>query len=100
MFQAQKMHPYQYYGASILNGDITTLYNVPNIHDTQITMEILKILGCKVNKKSSKIVIDSKNMKSHEIPENLMREMRSSVVLAGAIIGRFKKAVLSYPRRM
>ena len=26
-----------------------------------------------------------------------MREMRSSVVMAGAIIGRFKNAVFSYP---
>lgn len=83
--------------ASILNGNVTRLYNVPNIHDTQITLEILKILGCKVTKKSDRIVIDSKNMNKTEIPEDLMRQMRSSVVIAGAIIGRFKKATLSYP---
>ncbi len=83
--------------ASILNGNITKLYNVPNIHDTQITLEILKILGCKVSKKSDKIIIDSRNMNKTEIPEELMRQMRSSVVIAGAIIGRFKKATLSYP---
>ncbi len=83
--------------ASILNSNVTRLYNVPNIHDTQITLEILKILGCKITKKSDKIIIDSKNMKKTEIPEELMRQMRSSVVLAGAIIGRFKKAKISYP---
>ncbi len=86
--------------ASILNGNVTRLYNVPNIHDTQITLEILKILGCKVSKKSDKIIIDSSRMDKTEIPEELMRQMRSSVVIAGAIIGRFKKATLSYPRRM
>lgn len=32
-----------------------------------------------------------------EIPDDLMRKMRSSVMLAGAIIGRHKKAVFSYP---
>ena len=29
--------------ATILNGGINKLYNVPNIHDTQITLKILKI---------------------------------------------------------
>lgn len=83
--------------ASILNGGITKLYNVPNIHDTQITLKILKILGCKVDKKNGKIVIDSSKMDNYEIPDDLMRQMRSSVVLAGAILGRFRNAVFSYP---
>mgnify|MGYP002508950040 CR=1 FL=1 len=42
--------------ASILNKGVTKLYNVPNIHDTQITLKILKILGCKVDKKNGKIM--------------------------------------------
>ena len=83
--------------ASILNGGVTKLYNVPNIHDTEITLKILKILGCKVDKKNGKIVIDSRKMNNYEIPDDLMRQMRSSVVLAGAILGRFKKAIFSYP---
>ena len=81
--------------ASILSGKITKLYNVPNIHDTQITLKILEILGCKIYKRNGKIVIDSSNMEEHKIPDDLMRQMRSSVVLAGAILGRFKKA--TYP---
>ena len=36
--------------ATILNPNITKLYNIPNIHDTQITLEILKYLGCKLKK--------------------------------------------------
>ena len=83
--------------ASILNGGVSKLYNVPNIHDTKTTLEILKILGCKVDRKNGKIIIDSSNMNSHEIPDNLMRQLRSSVVLAGAIISRFKNAKFSYP---
>lgn len=83
--------------ACILNGKTTKLYNVPNIHDIQITLKILKILGCKVKKSNDKIVIDSSNIVSHEIPYLLMRQMRSSVIMAGAIIGRFKNAVFSYP---
>lgn len=83
--------------ASILNGGISKLYNVPNIHDTQITLKILKILGCKVDKKNGKIVIDSSRMNNHEIPEDLMRQMRSSVVLAGALLARFKNVIFTYP---
>lgn len=83
--------------ASILNGGKTTLYNVPNIHDTQITLKILKKLGCKIKKNKEKIEINSMYITQNEISENLMREMRSTVILAGALIGRFKEATFSYP---
>lgn len=83
--------------ACILNGKQSKLYNVPNIHDIQITLKILKLLGCKVKRVSDKIIVDSSNITSHEIPYLLMRQMRSSVIMAGAIIGRFKNAVFSYP---
>ena len=82
---------------TILNGKISKLYNVPNINDTQITLKILKFLGCKVKKQRDKIVIDTKLMNKTEIPENLMRQMRSTVVMAGAILGRFKEVTFSYP---
>ena len=82
---------------SILNGNISKLYNVPNIHDTQITLKILKLLGCKVKKDGNKVEINSKFMTKKEIPEDLMRQMRSTVIMAGAIIGRFKEAIFSYP---
>jgi UDP-N-acetylglucosamine 1-carboxyvinyltransferase len=83
--------------ASILNAGITTLYNVPNIKDTQMMFEILDKIGGKVTKKNNKIIIDTSKIEKFEIPENLMRQMRSSVVLAGAIIGKYRKATFSYP---
>lgn len=83
--------------ATILNGDITKLYNVPKIQDTKITLEILKILGCKIKRNSGKIEINSRYMTKNEIPENLMRQMRSTVILAGAILGRFKEVTFTYP---
>ena len=83
--------------ASILNGGKTTLYNMPNIHDTQMMFEILKTIGAKVTKKHNKVIIDTKNINRYEIPENLMREMRSSVIFAGSLVGRFKEATFSYP---
>lgn len=83
--------------ASILNGNITRLYNVPQIKDTKITLEILKLLGCKIRRNSGKIEINSKYITKMQIPEHLMREMRSTVIMAGAILGRFKEVTFSYP---
>lgn len=83
--------------ATILNAGKTTLYNVPNIHDTQMMFKILELLGAKVEKKNGKIKIDTSKINKYEIPEDLMHKMRSSVILAGALLGRYKKAVFSYP---
>ena len=83
--------------ASVLNKGITKLYNVPNIHDTQMMIEILKNIGCKVKKNQNKIVIDSRYINKFEIPEHLMRQIRSSVIFAGAILGKYKKVTFSYP---
>ena len=83
--------------ASILNGKTATIYNLPDIKDVKTTLKILEILGCKVVKKRNKVIIDSSNMDKYTVQHDLMRELRSSVILAGSIIGRFKKAVFSYP---
>lgn len=83
--------------ASILNGKKTKLYNVPDIHDTQVTLKILRYIGCKVKKDNDKIEIDSRYITKKEIPEDLMHQMRSTVILAGAILGRFKEVTFSYP---
>lgn len=83
--------------STILTSGTTRIYNVPKIQDTKITLEILKILGCKVTKNSGKIEINSKDIKKTEIPQELMHQMRSTVILAGALLGRFKQATFTYP---
>jgi len=83
--------------ASILNKGKTTLYNVPNIHDTQMMFEILNKIGGKVSKKNNKVIIETSKINKYEIPEDLMRQMRSSVIFAGSLVGRYKKATFSYP---
>ena len=82
---------------AILNPEPVTFYNIPNIEDTRITLKILKLLGCKIEIDSGKITISSKEMSSKTIPKDLMHKLRSTVVLAGAILGRFKEATFSYP---
>jgi len=83
--------------STILNGGTNKLYNIPKISDTQITLEILQMLGCKIKRNNGKITINSKPMEGTQIPHELMHKMRSTVVLAGAILGRFKEVTLSYP---
>ncbi len=83
--------------ATILVRGNTTLYNVPDIQDVQTMFEIIKDIGGKVTRKNNKIIVDTSKIHTYEIPEELMRKMRSSVILAGAIIGKYHKANFSYP---
>ena len=82
---------------AILNDGVTTITNIPNIQDINTTLKILQDLGCKLAIKRDKIIIDSSNIISQKISAELMKQMRSSVIMAGALIGRFKRAEFSYP---
>jgi len=86
--------------ATVLNGGKTTLYNVPDIQDVHTMFEILKDIGGKVVKKHNKVIIDTSKIHTYEIPDSLMRQMRSSVILAGALIGKYHQARFSCPGRM
>lgn len=86
--------------ATVLNAGKTTLYNVPDIHDTKMMFEILKKLGGTVTKKNNKIIIDTSKIHTYEIPEELMRQMRSSVILAGGLIRKTQKSNIFIPRWM
>ena len=86
--------------ATLLNGGKTTLYNVPNIHDVQTMFEIIKDIGGNILKKKNKVTIDTSKIHTYEIPDDLMRQMRSSVILAGALIGKYHQARYSCPGRM
>lgn len=83
--------------ATVLNGGKTTLYNIPDIQDVQTMFEIIKDIGGNVTKKKNKVIIDTSKIHTYEIPDHLMRKMRSSVILAGALIGKYHKARFSCP---
>ncbi len=83
--------------ATILNGKVSKLYNVPDISDVQTTLKILEELGCKIKKDKKKLVIDSRGVSKTMIPEDLMRKLRSSVIIAGALISRFGEVNFTYP---
>ena len=71
--------------------------NCPNLSDVQTSLKILRQLGCKCNKEDNCLSVNSSSITSYQIPDDLMREMRSSVVFLGGILGRMNKAVISSP---
>ncbi len=89
--------------AVLINGGESVLADVPNLRDVQIMREILLDLGAKVEftpepgTDINTLFIDTKDVNSYAVPEELMREMRSSIVLMGALLARFGKAKVSYP---
>lgn len=83
--------------ATILCRGECVIHNCPDISDVETSVKILERLGCKCVKSDNTVTVDSSDVSDYEIPESLMREMRSSVVFLGAIIGRTGRAVISSP---
>ncbi|MGN1316710.1 MAG: UDP-N-acetylglucosamine 1-carboxyvinyltransferase [Acutalibacteraceae bacterium] len=83
--------------ATVLVEGKSVIHNCPDLSDTAGTVDILKNLGCKVIREDNSIIVDSTTLNNTEIPQNLMREMRSSVIFLGAILGRAKNATVSSP---
>ncbi|MBE6802284.1 MAG: UDP-N-acetylglucosamine 1-carboxyvinyltransferase [Ruminococcaceae bacterium] len=83
--------------ATLLVKGKSVIHNCPMLSDTHCTVKILRTLGCKVIRNGNTITVDSTDASGYEIPEDLMREMRSSVVFLGAVLGRVGKAEISTP---
>lgn len=83
--------------ATVLNSGINVIHDCPDLKDVQCTIAILEFLGCKIHREDNTLTVDSSEMVNQEIPEKLMREMRSSVIFLGAIISRFKQTATTMP---
>ncbi len=83
--------------ATVLTGCETELTNVPALRDVEASLNILRWLGCQVQRQGDVVRVDSRNAGRSDIPAALMREMRSSVIFLGAVLGRFGAASLSLP---
>lgn len=83
--------------ATLLTGGVTRLTNCPALSDVYASCRILTSLGCKCRRDGSTLEIDSRDLSACEISEELMREMRSSIVFLGAILGRLRRCRLSFP---
>jgi UDP-N-acetylglucosamine 1-carboxyvinyltransferase len=83
--------------ATLLCSGISVIHNVPNLRDIRMMQDIMTLLGAKIHREESTLVIDTSDVSKVEIPEHLMREMRASVFLMGPLLGRFRKVRLYYP---
>jgi len=83
--------------AAVLNGSISVLNNCPQISDTKIAILILKHIGCNVETEEKTVIINSANISKTEIPDELVKKMRSSIIFMGPMLTRFKRVSISYP---
>lgn len=83
--------------AAILHHGITVLKNCPKIIDVLYMLEILKDFGCKVHWEEDALVIDASNLNDCQVAECYGRQMRSSIMLLGSLLGRMGSAFVSYP---
>ena len=83
--------------ATLINAGENVLHNCPDLRDVDSAIKILRHLGCKVERDGATITVNSRDITRHDVPENLMREMRSSVIFLGPIIARCGRARLSFP---
>ncbi|MBQ6809507.1 MAG: UDP-N-acetylglucosamine 1-carboxyvinyltransferase [Clostridia bacterium] len=71
--------------------------NCPDISDTHAAIKILRALGSTVTIHGNTVYINSDYACGFEIPDELMRKMRSSIMFLGAILGKKKRALVSFP---
>ena len=83
--------------ATLLCGDTCRIRRCPRLQDVDTTTEILRHLGCRVWWEREDLLVDSSTVCCWEIPDDLMRKMRSSVIFLGAILARCGQAKISYP---
>ena len=84
--------------ASVLANDVCVLDNLPNISDVADSLSILESIGAKIRAISKDAVeIDTRHIRDAEAPMDLVRKMRASYYLAGALLGRFGRAKVGLP---
>lgn len=82
--------------AAVLGGR-SAIHNCPRLTDTGNAAEILRMLGCGVGREGDTVAVDASSLPGCDIPPELMRRMRSSVIFLGALLARCGRAVVSAP---
>lgn len=83
--------------AAILCEDVCVIRRCPRLSDVDSAVQILRHLGCKVHWEADDLSVDATSVNRSDIPEEMMRRMRSSVIFLGAILARCGQANMSYP---
>lgn len=83
--------------ATLLCRGVSVIHNCPSLLDVAASIKILEHLGCQCKREGETVIVDSTALTGCDIPDHLMREMRSSIVFLGAIAARCGTARLSFP---
>lgn len=83
--------------AAVLVHGESVFHNCPKLSDIDAACRILTRLGCKCRRSGDTVTVDASHISENEIPENLMRRMRGSVIFLGSILGRTGRCRLSFP---
>lgn len=84
--------------AAILSDGICIIENVPDILDISILKNILHEIGAKITRiNETSIQIDALGINSYTATNKEIGQLRASYYLMGALLGRFKKAVVTFP---
>lgn len=83
--------------ATVLIPGVSVIHNCPCLSDVDASLRILEHLGCKTGREGRTVTVDASNLCACDVPDDLMREMRSSVIFLGAILARTGRADLNLP---
>ncbi len=83
--------------ASLLSESPLVLEGVPCLDDVKIMKDVLQELGVKVNWDGDAMEINPSGINSTEVSPSLMRMMRASNLVMGALLGRFGRVRVSQP---
>ena len=83
--------------AAVLAKTKSIIYNVPDISDIEYLINIMELLGCKIEQKDDALIIDSSKLKNKAIPEELSVQMRASYYFMGALLAKFGRVEMSFP---
>lgn len=83
--------------ATLLVNGTTKLNHCPKILDVYHMIKILEAIGCSVIWENTSLIIDTTKLNTSIVPDDLVKKMRSSIILMGALLGRTQTVTISYP---
>ena len=83
--------------STLLIKGVSIIHNVPDLTDVDASIRILEYLGAKVKRENDTLIVDANEITENTIPEEMMREMRSSIIFLGSLLSRTKEAYICYP---
>ncbi|MBN6205867.1 UDP-N-acetylglucosamine 1-carboxyvinyltransferase [Ralstonia pickettii] len=83
--------------ASILADTEVTIEGLPNISDVYTLSDLLEEIGGSVSWSGQNVTINPENMVAMPLPNGKVKKLRASYYFMGAMLGKFKKAVIGLP---